>query len=146
MKYGLKIRRVRFKRSAVQRTNRCHPPYTIKIITEDIRDQQSLFDTEQEVKEEQKKKAEAVEKLKHELEIRYDELAKKAAEEYKENLSNEELEELSQMAWEEVKKQQGKNPFGLKTFHRLALNKKLIKLANFPDFKSWKDEQLKKHN
>lgn len=124
--------------------------YTMKIITENIQEQSSLFNEKEIQDKQEKKKYEAEQNLNRELMDQYELAGKKTAEEYQSNLSSEQLEEINKDVEKTVKKildkQPGNKNFGAQLFTRQEFKKKILKLIKFPDFEEWKKKLIDNSN
>lgn len=114
--------------------------YTQKAITEDYRDQRSLFEIElQEKNEEKQKEVKRRADLKKLEQLRddYESFKRKEIEKIKKEIPEEKLKNFEQIAYDQAEKEHG-DSIGIKVFTRLNLEKIIAKEYNLPSFEHWR--------
>ncbi|MCK5521420.1 MAG: replication initiation protein [Candidatus Marinimicrobia bacterium] len=115
--------------------------YTMKIITENIQEQSSMFHEKEKQKKQEKKQYEAEKNINKELMNQYEKEGEKAFQKHQIHLSSDQLEEINNDVDKAVKKkmakQPGKKKFGAQLFTHQEFKKKILKLIEFPDFETW---------
>jgi plasmid replication initiation protein len=110
--------------------------YTKKAISEDFRDQRSLFELEKKAREEKLKQEADLKRLQEQRKDDYEDFRRKQIEKAKERLSEEELKDLESIAETEAKNEHGEN-IGLSIFTRLKFEDMIMKKTGIPSFEEW---------
>jgi plasmid replication initiation protein len=115
--------------------------YTIKAITEDFKDQLSLFDVEKQQKEKEKTQQEAQKQLTEHLKAEYHAFRHNEHEKLRASLSGAKLKEIKDLASIEAKEKAGKKKFGLALHQRLVEERLLDKEGNLPSENEWIEQE-----
>lgn len=115
--------------------------YTVKAITDDFKDQMTLFDVEKQQVQKIKSQEEAEKHLSEHLKTEYHTFRHDEHEKLRESLSGAKLKEIQDLASIEAKKKAGKKKFGLKLHQRLVEERLLDKEGNIPSETDWIEQE-----
>jgi plasmid replication initiation protein len=110
--------------------------YAWRIINGNIKAQMSIFDIEKDKKKKKAEKEEAEKRRQESLESEYREYKGRKVEEYKTKIEAGKLAELEADVEKEIK-EQGKIKFGVVTFIRHEVDKRLAEMAGIPSLEEW---------
>ena len=115
--------------------------YTVKAITDDFKDQMTLFDVEKQQAQKIKSQEEAEKHLSEHLKAEYYTFRHNEHEKLRESLSEAKLNEIQDLASIEAKEKSGKKKFGLELHQRLVEERLLDKEGNIPSETDWVEQE-----
>lgn len=116
-------------------------PYTAKAIKDNYKLQLSLFDIKKQEKEENLKKEAFKNEIEAELKAAYQQYWFEEIDKFQNNLSVEELKQISETFQDQVEKEKGKSAKGIKLFVQMEIEKHIAAQAGILDIEKWKESK-----
>ncbi len=117
-------------------------PYTLKAIKENWKTATTLFDKAEKEEAEKQKVIKLEKEFREKLKEEYNRIIKEKADEYQNDLTENEIEEEREKILQDLNKTNTGHKYGIKTLVRLNLEKHFARLSGLPEYDEWEKEQL----